>query len=195
MTLISNIRSMVDQLEQINSGEANMADDTIEVMDEDEYEDDKKMMAKSDEGPTANDDADERLETTDEESEKNIQAVKALIRRMDRKIKTINKSASARSTEPITQLTRVVKTLVDRLQQVEQAQANLLEGLGVGEQIEKSLEQKAEAQKPVQSTDVEKVLKSLLGIVDQNKPEPPKDRNEIRKSLADRRVLSALFQQ
>ena len=198
-TLLSNIRSMVDELEQINAGEATASADEedldIVISPEEDDEDEKKklMMSKSDEGPTANDKADERLETTDEETEKNINAVKALIARMDRKIRV----ERSRKTERDTLVLKAIGVIAQRLDVQEQAIMNLIKGLGVADEIQKSITPRKKV-KPVQSTDVQAVLKSLLGqaAADEKKEDDsPRPKDSVRKSLADRKVLTALLGQ
>ena len=198
-TLLSNIRSMVDELEQINAGEATASADEedldIVISPEEDDEDEKKklMMSKSDEGPTANDKADERLETTDEETEKNINAVKALIARMDRKIRV----ERSRKTERDTLVLKEICVIAQRLDVQEQAIMNLIKGLGVADEIKKSITPRKKV-KPVQSTDVQAVLKSLLGqaAADEKKEDDsPRPKDSVRKSLADRKVLTALLGQ
>jgi hypothetical protein len=203
-TLLSNIRSMVDELEQINAGEAAASydpEDKMEKMDgeddldiviapEDDEEEGMMKAAKSDEGPTANDKAEERLETTDEESEKNIAAVKALIARMDRKLRA--EKSKSQQTDVV--VLKAIKMIAKRQDEIEEAFTHILKGMGVADQIEKSIVSKPK-EKPVQSTDVAAVLKSLLGQAAPAQEPAPRDSNEVRKSLASRSVLTALLGQ
>jgi hypothetical protein len=204
-TLLSNIRSMVDELEQINAGEATASydpEDKMEKMDgeeeeldiviapEDDEEEGMMKARKSDEGPTANDKAEERLETTDEESEKNIAAVKALIARMDRKLRA--EKSKSQQTDVV--VLKAIKMIAKRQDEIEEAFTHILKGMGVADQIEKSIVSKPK-EKPVQSTDVAAVLKSLLGQAAPAQEPAPRDSNEVRKSLASRSVLTALLGQ
>jgi len=190
-TLLSNIKSMISELESIGAGEAAMAEDEevdpkVIIPEDEEDEEFTAPPMKSAEGPTANDDADERLEETDPESEKNISAVKALIRRMDSSIK---KSSGSNQTllQAVVGLTRVVKSLSDRIDQQETAMVHVLNGIGIGEEIEKAI-QPVNSKKPVQATDTRAVLKSLLGLVEEEKPQ-----TTVRKSLADKNILTQLL--
>ena len=202
-TILSNIKSMVSELESIGAGEATMAEDEggvdVIIGDDDEEEDEFAMKAR-DEGPSGRDKADERLEETDEESEKNITAVKAIITKMNSTIAK-SKAANIRSNTKLLQavagLTKVVKSLNDRMEIQEEAIVNVVKGMGFGQEIEKSITPK---KKVVQATDTEQVLKSLLGIVQENKEpvevsEGKSQSNEVRKSLGQKNVLTALLGQ
>lgn len=191
--LLSNIKSMVTELEQLDGGEIAMADgDKIDVDIMPEEEEDKVVAAKSQEGATASDDADKRKdEDLPDTTKENVDAVKALVFRMDRKLRK-SQTSDRSIVQALDGVTKAIKIIAARQDEQELALKNLFEGMGLSEQIEKSIKPKTE--KPVQSTDTAKVLKELLGVADKvEKKEQPKTLGEVRKSLASRNVMTALL--
>jgi hypothetical protein len=192
-TLLANIKSMVTELEQMDGGEEVMEADDVVIPEDKEEE----ITMKSSEGATASDDADKRKdEDLPDTTKENITAVKTLIRHMDRKLKK-SQSSDINLTQALNGVTMVLQKVCKRLDEHDQAFGNLFTGLGISEQIEKSITPPKSKDKPVQSTDTARVLKELLGLTDQDERNVSKSRSlsDVRKSLADRNILTALLKE
>jgi len=174
MTLLSNIQSELDQLKAISgAGEASSEQDTTDMPAEDQSEfteediakllkmvegdgkkeEDEDDIAKSAEGATASDTAEERIEDQPEESKANVEEVaKGILMRYLAKSKQKKGSAE------------VVK-MKSELAEVKKALSDVLEAIGVGDEI-------AKIQKSVSSpiprnnmTDVQKSIEEIKSLI------------------------------
>jgi len=175
-TLLSNIAQLAQQMLQIENGEdasetedpntADMAQDDKTDPDAAAEEDpkdpneDEEGVEKADgsDGATASDDADSRLEDDlPTITEEGLQAIKSLIKKG---VLSVNKKQVAKNGDTkvlmkaVSQLTTVVKSLVQDQNEMQKAMGSLIEGLGIANEIKKSLPTPAANSRVAKSADV-----------------------------------------
>jgi hypothetical protein len=182
-TLVANIKSLLAELEGMQVGdetldqEVEMEDEKPPFMpqedeeggeDEDEYEVDKAIENASPDESTANDDAEDRLEDVPEVDEGNVNEVAKAIARAMLGQKKVKKSAggsvNAQIVQALGEVSRVMKSMQNRVQSQEQVLSEILEGLGVT-QVSKPTSVRKSQNRPVQSMDgefVNEVAKALI---------------------------------
>ena len=213
-SLLENAKALISEIESMQEGEAMMEEGEEEEitmeMDEEKYEEDE--FVKKQEGSTASDDADKRVEDLPEQTEENVDDVaKAIVKMLTRA--PINKSvgrskvrkAGVRSVSrndgavaiALSKLTKIVKSLADGQSEHEQALSSILDGLGVADAVKKA---KVSDNQAIVAPDLAQVLmevnKSLKGLnqgqISQEQPEQKNDRTVVRKNLAG--ALPTIFQ-
>lgn len=240
-SILSNIKSLVSELEQIDEGASTVEDSLAEeekaqksnknnrrqvnpmskdkskvykeedgfieddvVAEDDEFSEEEvekaikaiRKIMKSDDGTTASDDAEERLEDDiDEETQDNVDEVTKALKIMIRSINKSNKKAIANRRpvqkssadvdelkKAVLDLTKVVKSVAIDQKESTQAVENILSGLGVVKRIQKSNDSRR--------SDTSQVRKSA-GDSAQNRPIAIRSSvqsriaNEVRKALGD----------
>ena len=214
--LLANIQSLTQQIMQIEEGgdstgevespveDVAMAED--EISPEDEQEDAEEVKKAADEGTTASDDADSRLEDDlPEITEDSLQAIKSLVARG---VLTVNKSKSSKSVsndvlaKAVTQLSTVVKSLVDDQHEISKAVYGIIDGMGITAEIKKSMKPATDnrsVQKSAQVADMSVIKQEIIDGVSQAFGVNPTTNiqmgstGDVRKSLAG--VMSALVVQ
>jgi hypothetical protein len=212
--MLANIKGLVAQIEQMEGGAGDQggapimesADDNPDMFDgaddtlPDNPDDQAAQKAcggkvKKAEGGavTADDDAEERINVPESNSEKAINEIAKAI------IAAVNKTAVKKSVQvnPMIQtmndLTRVVKSLVDRQEQQGAALESILEGFGIVSDVKKSVagEKVEKAFKPIpaNSGDAMEMLAQMLGV---KKAEEKPENFDVKKGLGD--VLTVLGQ-
>lgn len=173
-TILANIKSLVEQIEQIEGGEITEPVGEEEVLEMGRDEEDENTKNKADENPsivkqgdgtTADDDAEERVEGDQEETtEDAISAVKALLEKF---------SAPKKQKDPVIQaimrMERTVKSAMGRLDSQDKAIEGILEGIGVTKAVldENAGGEEKPARKINRDTDqvVELVSKALAPLL------------------------------
>lgn len=216
-SLLANAKSLIEEIEAMQSGE--VAEPELEEVEMQLDEDEKKkrdeeytekskgttVLKQESEGSTASDDAEEIVEDLPEQTEENVDEVAKAIVGMLQKA-PINKSGSQTRLDNLSDnktfmvafnaLTKVVKSLAENQNDHDVALSNILEGLNVADTV-RTEAKKTEA-KPVVTSDLGNVLteitKSLQSLKDQKSAEPEQknDRTQVRKSLKE--VLPTVFQ-
>lgn len=167
LSILSNIQSMIGELTNMNAGEqageatgveapaeeeVAMQESPMQTDEDQDGTEEDEIAVKKEEGPTADDDTETRIsdnlpETTDE----NIDEVKKALL----KILGGEKVKKSKPVDPVLAaiegLTKVVKSVYAENQQTQSAVANIIEGLGITEQI--NLSQPVQKSKPAQSID------------------------------------------
>lgn len=111
-------------------------EEEIEMSDDEDADD----VMKSANGATASDDAEDRIEDMDEVNEDNIKEVaKALVRLMAKKSAKSTKSSSVVKSNKISIDNRVLKSIINRIEEQDKALASILEGFGIADQVKKSI--------------------------------------------------------
>ena len=192
-TLVGNIRSLIAELNQIETGneealkeeeehmpdpdkkeekDTSIVDKTEIEKPKDETEEEKKEDVNKSEGATADDDAETRLEDDlPDVTEDNLKVLKQLIKAG--RIRVTTKQERAMKSQQIMEnlhtavgeLTKVVKSLAINQKEHGQAITGLIQGLGADVEVKKSQRQR----KPItQSPDSSnKLLKEVQNIIDQ----------------------------
>ena len=200
-TLLANLKTILQELESLQQGgyqeteapaemsmsnkdllsaikkltESNNLGDSTEEMGEEKKET-KSLLTKEDNGPTANDNADERIDNQTDINDENMSEVgKTLIQLLQKKSKTVAKSNN------IDLITNAVKKaimpIVSKIQEIEKFNENMLDSLRFSEKIEKSLKDNQnnnqQVQKgfvnsnnaPVQTLDATAVVNQLVEVI------------------------------
>ena len=181
LTILANISSLVEQLKQAEAQEESQEPSApmeeggemdlekikkyLKAM-EDGEEDENKEVEKSENSPSPDDKnfAEQNLDEQPEENDKNVKEVaKALFAMMNKGKPAVKKS------NPLDDVLKVVKSLADETVENRKALNSILEGLGVADEIKKSVELK-KSQERVKN-DPTDLKKSLDYIVEQLKPQ------------------------
>lgn len=211
-TLLQNIISMVNQIQQMNqSGETiemreenedeKTQDPILERQKEDEDDKDKEKAEKSDNGSTASDDAEERKEEDLTESTKEAiaEVQKAIEGIGNNKKESVNMSSVSNAIimDSVSDIAKSVKSIVGQQNQNTKAIENLLGGLEITDKIKKSAEiAKSEKRpKPVLNTDdaanfLKEINKSLSNM---DGREVKKEESEAVKNMTARESLGSVM--
>ena len=216
--LLANIQSLTQQIMQIEEGgestggdeppaeDAEMADTEITPENEEEEDNEDDEVVKSDEGTNASDDADSRLEDDlPEITEDGLAAIKSLV---SHGVLTVNKSKSSKSVstdvlaKAVTQLSTVVKSLVNDQHEISKAVYGIIDGMGITAEIKKSMKTadvSRSVKKSAQVADMSVIKQEIIDGVSQAFGVAPTSNiqigstGDVRKSLAS--VMSALVVQ
>ena len=155
-------------------------------MAEDEMEDDdfleEEDVEKADEGPTANEKAEERVEDGTEITEGNLSEVgkrvsRSVIRQVNKTLRATQDNTAVM--QVLSEITKALKGLSDRQGQNETAIEGILDGFGITKAVaEEAGVTKDAANRPVAQTDQTAILAELMSVVkgmqstqiDQNRP-------------------------
>lgn len=180
-----------------------MAEDTTVEPESEEAK--KALVTTESDAGDANADAEERVdETQPEPNAKKIDEVaKALAKILTGNIQSVKKSAPIDPTiSALEGVSKVLKNLVDRQDEMESAFSNILTGLGITKQFEvaKSAAAPVQKGKPIFTSDnangVMEILTALAKGMEKKEDEPVGDnRTVIRKNLGNGDVLAAMFGQ
>jgi hypothetical protein len=139
---------------------------------EDQEKEEPQKAEKEDNGPTANEKAEDRLKAETEINDKNLSEVgKALLLALINKNKQPVKNNQNQALQIDTIVNAVVKQLaplVNEVAQIKQFNENVLDALGYTEKIEKSFDQNQNVNKgqlPVQSIDATGVVNELVEVI------------------------------
>lgn len=137
---------------------------------EDEDEPDDKTVEKEDKGPTVDDSAEEKVSIQTENNDAAASEIgKALF-------SLLKKQTPAKSVQKSNNIEHVIakalKPLVDQVNQVQTFNSNILDALGMSEQVEKSIKEQPvqkslqnSGNPPVQNTDASAIVKELVNAI------------------------------
>lgn len=154
-------------------------------------EEDKKedKVEKSDEGPNASDDAEERIDDGQGEvNEKNVNEVaKALVKMLG--VKTVAKSKPKQSGD-IDRVLKALEKIADRVGEQEKAIIGIYEGLGVADEIKKSakvetVEKSRPRNDPNEIKKSAEYIREMLGLETPNKDKSVEGRFSLQKALLE----------
>lgn len=154
-------------------------------------EEDKKedKVEKSDEGPNASDDAEERIDDGQGEvNEKNVNEVaKALVKMLG--VKTVAKSKPKQSGD-IDRVLKALEKIADRVGEQEKAIIGIYEGLGVADEIKKSakvetVEKSRPRNDPNEIKKSAEYIREMLGLETPNKDKSVEGRFSLKKALLE----------
>jgi len=164
----------------------------------------KALETTPSDAPTANDDVEARIDDVlPPETEDNIDEVaKAIAKLLGGR--SVAKSA-IKQVDPLTQvlekIVTVQKSQAETTNEMMAAFSNLLDGMGITEQMNVAKSAIAKKSEPIMTQDNEavvNVLKGLLGLADtkveKESSNPGDNYNKVRKAFADKNILSALIQ-
>ena len=207
MAIVSDIESLLAQLKQLESGEAQgqpdegnpevqMDDGMLQKIlkymkaaggeeDGEEKKDEKEEVAKSDEGPNASDTAETRVDGQGEVKEKNVSEVAKAVAKL-----LSNKMAPAKVQKSAPSLDKIYKSLeilVDRVSVQDKVLKNILEGLNVSDQVMKSVEVAPVQKAEVNNDEVQRMMSFIRKSLDQAQEEKPVDQADfsLRKALTE----------
>jgi hypothetical protein len=199
MTLLANLKTIIQELEGLQEGgeqeteapaemslsnkelmaaikkltENNNLGDSTEQMGEEE--DKPKKAMKENNGPTANENAEDRNDNQTDINDENLTEVgKALLQLLEKNKRPVTKSNNI---DAISQaVVKAITPLTKKIQQIEQFNSNMLDALGFANNIEKSLKvDQQQVQKglnnvnsqsaPVQTLDATAVVNKLVEVI------------------------------
>lgn len=192
----------------------NLGDNAEEAGDASAQAEEQKAQ-KENNGPTANEKAEQRSGPDSEVNDKNMSEVgKMLLALLSKNSQSVNKSISVNQNQPILQadiiaqaVAKALEPIANKITQMEQFNGNILEALGFSEKIEKSLpsvqnQNVNKGQVPIQAVDATAVVGELVNCIksmasgnQQHKIDGIPQLNslqETRKSLKD--ALPLIFQ-
>jgi hypothetical protein len=218
MTLISNMKSGLDQLLQMQTAsspvdQTQIAQESINKESVDEMEtppiDDKKKedMEKAKKAiettpgdqPAAQDPAEDRIdEVIPEASEEKLNEVaKALLKIINKSQTKVQKSEINPVVSVIDKVVKTLQTQDEKINSMANAFEQLLDGLGVSKQIEIVQKSQQPERRPIMNTDKNEVIKFLSDALSQVKKEEKSDQpnqsNVVRKNLSDPILTNFLF--
>jgi hypothetical protein len=202
MSLLGTLQSTINELLALNNagntpapengGEANelvealkklagtdLGDDT-EEMGNSPAQSEEPKVEKEDNGPNANENAEQRSEPDSEVNDKNMSEVgKMLLSLFSKNNQSVNKSmiSSDNQSQNTSQadviaqtITKALKPIVDEVAQVKQFNSNILDALGFSEKIEKALptsqnQNVNKGQVPVQTVDATGIVGELVNVI------------------------------
>jgi len=157
-------------------------------------EEDKKedKVEKSDEGPNASDDAEERIDDGQGEvNDKNVNEVaKALALLLGRKGVAKSAQVKTKQSGDMDKIMKALDKIVDRVGEQEKAIIGIYEGLGVADEIKKSakVEQVEKSRPRNDPNEIKKsaeYIREMLGIETPNKEKSVEGRFSLKKALLD----------
>lgn len=219
MNLVGNLNSIADQITQVCAGGADagepeaepiaeMEDDAMvekimKFLKQDETEEETVEMAedeegseveKAEDGATASDDAEERIEDQPEENLDNIQEVaKAIAKAL--------KKDSVKKSKKVNPLSKEIESIRKENRDMKKALEGIFEGLGIADEIKKSQEIEQAEKKKVPMNDANEIQKTLDFIKKGLSPQEETfknarpDNSDFRKSLIDNdgQLLRGIF--
>lgn len=213
MAIVENIESLIADLKSLGGDSAgDMTDETDQVVtnaefpppakdDECDDEEDDQKADKSIEGTNGNDKADAKLkDDLPDQAKENLSALKSVMNTLqvlkNRAVKSVQTENQVFTA--LNELTKVVKSVVDRVNEQEKAIVNMLGGIGVVDEINKAYAvTKSAKNAPVQSTDTQLILQEISKLQQVNKGVSEnmvgKSLADVRKEIADPDVMKALF--
>lgn len=208
MAIVQNIESLIADLKAIggaqepdgDESQAQMALNTPPLPDDKEPdEDDPNQTTKSVEGTTSNDKAEAKVgDDLPEQAKENMAALKSIQTSLqslkNRAVKSVQTENSIYTA--INEITKVVKSLVDRVNEQDAAITNMLNGFGIVDEINKAYTVEKSANKPVQATDTQLILNAISNLqVNKSQSTEPKvkDLATVRKELGSESVMTAIF--
>lgn len=218
MTLLNNILSLLKEIMQtgdeviepadLTEGtpaefsmlkeEEDVTEEYSEEIDEEELK--KDLTSTESDSATANDDAEERVEDPEPDaSQENVQEVAKMLQ-MFKKMNAVKKSKKIDpSTRILNDLVKVTKSIADKQKTTDDALINVLKGLGIADEIEKSnnIQVKTVTKGLNDTADVNKTLEYLVNAIKGN--EKTKETlqgdniGEVRKSFKNVDFLKGLI--
>lgn len=209
-TLLQDMQSTLSQILSLQEAPAEEAPEMTEVelsqvlskMDgEDKPEDEEEAQKAEEPAEVANNPAEERMEPSTEVNDENLSAVAKMLLLLAKKSQPIHKSAvqpDALSVNVITQaIAKALSPVVQKIEQIEKFNENILDAIGVTDEVTKSFQPVKKAAVPAQATDATAVVNELVSVlksqIGQQKKESqtyspvpdPVGMQSARKNLAD----------
>ena len=184
MTILENIGTMISQL--MAGGNMNPVEDEVMmgadpedgVIKAEGEEDDPEKVEKENNGPTANEPAENRVEDPTlnnelNESEVGKAALNMLMNLVQKSSpqKKVQKSAAPNGTNALimnalSEMTSVMKSISDKQGQTDLAMSNILEGIGFTDQMaEQMVAKSAPTHTPVQSPDSAMIMNAFMEVL------------------------------
>ena len=183
-TLLENMQSTISELLSLQTAETGQTPEgenpdkimeTLQKLAENNEQgnEEEEMASKANEGPTANETAEQRAEPKTEINDDNISEVgKSLLTFIAKSVqqKPVQKSYNQNNIN-IDVIAKAIQTalqpVVAKMQEFETSQNNLFDALGFSEKIEKALDvnKSQDSQKPVQTLDATAVVNELVNVV------------------------------
>lgn len=176
--VLENIGSLIEQLKSSGSAVETDVMNAGIVPEDNEYEEDPEMVAKENNGPTANpeDKAEDRVEDPTDITAGNLSEVgkslNALVELLTPKKQPVRKSATPRVDQSnalvmkaLADISTVMKSLADQQKQQDDAISNILEGIGFTAEVQKSLPKQTPKQTPVGALGNDAVVSELLTVL------------------------------
>ena len=164
-TVIENIAALAGQLIAAGGGEeVTMAEDEME--EEELFEEEE--VVKADEGPSANEKAEERVEDGTEITEGNLSEVgkkvsRSVIRQVNKTLRATQDNTAVMSV--LSEITKALKGISDRQGQSELAISGILDGFGITKDIATEAGVQKAATRPVAQMDQTAILAELTAVV------------------------------
>ncbi len=139
--------------------------------------------------PAANDDAEDRIEDIPEQDEENIGEVAKALKVLLEARRGVGKSADP---DPIVMVAKAMQAMGDRMSIYESSMTNLLQGMGIADQVVAQTKVDKDERLPVSSTDhdqaINMVAKALVEALGKNVSQPAaldgdKGMEEVRKDM------------
>lgn len=215
--IVSDIESLLMQLKQISGGAAQapaegdkpeineaMINKIMAAMKQEEEEgkeepgEDPEKVAKSDEGPNANDTAEERVNEQGDVNEKNINEVAKAIAKILAQKPVNNPVKKSAGVNPMIQVAKALESIAARVGEQDKAISGILAGLGVSEQVLKAAPTNNTVEKSapvVNNSEVNKTLDYLRQELGINKEQAPDRPFSLHKALTENNgaALSAMM--
>ena len=166
-TVIENIAALANQL-MAPGGTEEVIMAEHEREDEDFLEDEEEVM-KEDNGPSANEKAEERVEDGTEITEGNLSEVgkklsRSVVRQVNKTLRATQDNTAMM--EVLSEITKALKGISDRAGQNEQAISSILDGFGITKAVvEEAGVQKDVASRPIAQVDQTAILAELMSVV------------------------------
>ena len=200
MSLIEDLQSIISELVSLNraegetspdeTGGSSITDDQIlaalkklagKGSPEEESGMDEGDVEKENNGPTANETADERLKPDTDINDKNMGEVGKALMLIAKSLKPEQKVKKENTV--VQGLKEVLAPIVNKIEQIEKFNTNMMDALGVAKSVEsnvqKSILNKNNSSLPVQSYDATQVVKELIDVIKENSKQ---NSSEIHKS-------------
>lgn len=208
MAIVQNIESLLADLKSMggepdgDENQAQMAQNPPPTPPnaQEPDDDDPNQAAKSVEGTTGNDKAEAKVgDDLPDQAKENMAALKSIEKSLLMLKNRATKSAQVETSiyTAINALTKVVKSVVDRVNEQDTAITNMLKGFGVVDEINEAYAvEKSAGNKPVQATDTQLILSAINNLqVNKSQSTEPKTASlsDVRKELGSETVMTAIF--
>jgi hypothetical protein len=207
MSLIGDMASLLQQIKQsLGTDESPMEELMVEeamgtIETDEEGRTEKGLETTPSDGQTASDDAEERIEDPlpDGTQEATDMVAKTLVEQLltavNKQKKPVKKSENNKIAQTLSELTKVVKSIVDKQNENQYAIESILKGLSVDKEIEvinksKTVE-KDQGNGDAAIAELTKLLQKSLGGNEEEKNHSYNgQRNQIGKSLSNKNLLT-----
>ena len=169
-TVIENIAALAGQLIAAGGSEEVVMAEHENEEEEEFFEEDDEEVIKANEGPTANEKAEERVEDGTEITEGNLSEVgkrvgRSVIRQVNKRLAATQENTAMM--QMLAEITKALKGISDRQGQSEQAISGILDGFGITKAVAEEAEKEVQktAPRPIAQTDSTAILAELMSVV------------------------------